>query len=172
MRKLIVLSFAVAFAALLCRVAFCEGEPSEKPLKAEVRKPVPQKEEVRKLMERRREINQELREATAKARRDEGVAKAFEVVRQAEQALAKARENASKAVDAAIIKANPGLQKLVEERRVIEEKLREITRGRFIGERIVPPAGGEKPLAPRPDRPRRPRVRPVAPPPSGEGSSR
>ena len=72
---------------------------------------------MRKAREALREVNEGLRDAEAEARRDPAVVKAF-------KAIEEAREAADKALDAAIVKANPDLKDLVEQRRVILAKIR------------------------------------------------
>jgi len=160
MRKLIVISVLVGFAAILCRVAFSGGEAPARPPRGEARMPGPRSEEMRKLMERMREINQNvgLRELSAQARRDEGVQKAFEAVREAQQ-------KANKLLDEVIIKLAKEKGKeevinLVKERREILEKVGPLRTGLGRGAMMVPaPERVETPAAGE-ERPRRPRRRP------------
>ena len=133
MRKLIGLSLAVTFLALLCQVAICQETPpaGTRPALTEE-----QRAELRKAMDALRELNQKLREAEVKARQDPAVVKAYEEVR-------KAQEAASKALDAAIIKANPDLEKAVKERSALMQKMRELGGGRFTpGSMRGTPRGG------------------------------
>lgn len=158
MRKSVVLCAAVALTALVCQGAFCEQAAPEKPSKEGA--VAPQREELTKLFQRMREINQQLRDATTKARKSEEVKAAFQKVQELQQALEKARQDADKVTDEVVVKQNPDLANLVKERKDIQEKLRKI-RGdatrRFIG-----PPGAEGQPFPGPDRPFRPRVRPGA----------
>lgn len=155
MKRLIAISVVVVFAALLCQVAFSEGERPARPLREGVTRPAPlteeQRAEMRKAMERLREIrqNEELREVTVEARRDESVRDAYEAVRAAQEALSKAQETAEKALDRAIIKIakekkNEGLIKMVKERREILEKLQQLRPGFPRGAMMGAPRAGER----------------------------
>jgi len=146
-KKLVVFCMALLFATVMCRGALCEGERPLKPVKEGAMKLGPRAEEMRKLLERMREINQQLRKAAAEARQSEEVKAAYEKVRELQQALEKARLNAEKLVDEIIIKENPGLANLVKERRDIEEKLRKI-RGE-VARKFIGPSGREMRPFPR-----------------------
>ncbi len=152
MRKLVVVCITAAFAVLLCQTAFCQPDPGAAPVKKDLRAPGPQMEEARKMMERLRELNQQLREASAKARKSDEVRKAFEKVRELQGALSEAQKHANEVLEKAIVAENPDLAKAVKERRAIEEKLREL-RGQF-SERLMQSTRGDRPQP-------RPRVRPV-----------
>jgi hypothetical protein len=91
------------------------------------------REQSRKIMERLREINQneKLRIVSREAGEDEGVQKARERVRKAQEALQKAQQNSMRVLDRAILnrakeKGDKELIKLVQERRELTEKLREL----------------------------------------------
>jgi seryl-tRNA synthetase len=175
MKKVVAVCVAVAFAAGLLYLAFSQEQPPARGARragAAVGRTAmteEQREEMRKAMERLREINQnaELREITVQARQKESVVKANEAVTKAQEALATAQENAQKALNTAIAtiakeKGNEELIKLVEERNAILEKLG--VRGRFFGGAMMGPrpSGREgQPGAPGEGR-RQPRRRPAA----------
>ena len=174
MKKVIAVTVAVVFAALLCQLVFCQEErPARRPRAGrEVTRPAPlteeQRAEMRKAMARLREINQnaELRETTAAARRDESVQKANEAVRKAQEALRNAQEKASRVLDQAVLKIakekkSEELIKLVKERRELLEKMQQFRGGRFPRGMMMRPPGGRgegQPGAPREGRPDRPRA--------------
>jgi hypothetical protein len=133
MQKLIEVLLAVVFVALLCEVAFSE-EPAAGP----------DRQQMREIMTRLRELSQELRDARLKAMNDPEVTKAFEPVRKAQEVLRKAQEEADKALDAAIIKANPDLAKAVKERRSLLEKLPAEYRSRLMGGAMMGGAPGQR----------------------------
>ncbi|NQT85042.1 hypothetical protein HQ563_18650 [bacterium] len=155
MKKVIAVTVVVVFAALLCQVAFSqptEERPRRRP-RAGVERPRPeplteeQRAELRKAMERLREINQNeaLREIISSARQAESVQKANEAVRKAQEAARNAQEAASKALDAAALKIatekkDEGLLKLLKERGDLLQKLQQ-SRGRFPGGMMRRPGG-------------------------------
>jgi predicted enzyme related to lactoylglutathione lyase len=105
-------------------------------------------EEARKLTRRLREIGQELRSAGAQARKDANIREAFAKVRELQEDLREAQDDARVVVDKAILKENPGLAKLVQERKEIEGKLRELRGRPFRIESLRPDRGRPRPTRP------------------------
>jgi len=124
MRRLFTLFVAAGFAALLSQQAYCEV-PSR-----------PRIQERRNLMQRLRQVNEELREATERATKHPDVVKAFKAVRAAGEALRKAEQHAHKLLGEAIIKANPDLAEAAKERRALWKRVAE--RRRRFSRRWLP----------------------------------
>lgn len=141
MKKMIAVSLAVVFAALLCQVFFCEEAPppTRRP-RGEGALTAEQREQLRPLMERLREISQNdtLRQVTTEAREAEKVKEAQAVVQKAQEALRNAQQKANEVLNAAVLeiakkKEMKDLLSLLKERDEILQKLPEQFRGRFPG---------------------------------------
>jgi hypothetical protein len=156
MKKMIAVSLAVAVAALLCQVAFGQEERPRRRPRGEGAITAEQREQLRPLMQRLREINQNeaLREVTVEARQDEKVGKAQEVVRKAQEALRNAQQKANDVLNKTVLaiakkKEMKELINLLKERNEILEKLPPQFRGRFPGRRpgATTPRRGPRPAA-------------------------
>ncbi len=152
MRKMIAVSLAVTFAVLICQAVFCqEGpQPPTRRPRGEGALTAEQREQLRPLMERLREIgqNEQLRQVTAEARDSEKVQEAQAAVDKAREALSNAQEKASEALDAAVLeiakkKEMKDLVSLLKERDEILKKLPEqFRRFRGMGFRGFTPRSG------------------------------
>jgi len=160
MKKVVAVTVVVLFAALLCQVAFCQEErPARRP-RGETRMTAEQREQMRPLMQRLREIsqNQELREVTAEARQDEKVKDAYQAVRKAQEALRNAQQKANDVLNKTVVemakkKEKKELINLLKERNEILEKLPPQFRGRFPGRGLGVRRPGEGPPATSGQRP-------------------
>ncbi len=140
MKKVIAVCVVVVFATLLCQVGFSEEASPPAPRRAAGQTARPrmteeQRAELREAMQRVRELNKILGEATAKAREKESVINALKDVRAKQEALRAAQQTANEALEAALgkeVEGNETLTKALAERKKLQEKFRQLG-GRFPG---------------------------------------
>lgn len=126
MKRIVAICLVVAFSLIFCGAAWCERGRTDRPDEREGRDVRPQVEEVRKLAERLRELNQQLRGATELARQNEAVRKAFARARELEAALRQAQVRANQLLDMAVAQLNPRLVPLIREKNLIQKRLEEL----------------------------------------------
>jgi len=126
MKRSVAIRVVVAFGMIICGAAWCERGRTDRPDEREGRDVRPQVEEVTKLAERLRELNQQLRGAMEQARENETVRKAFARVRELEAALRQAQARANELLDMAVAQLNPRLVPLIREKNLIQRRLEEL----------------------------------------------
>jgi hypothetical protein len=126
MKRIVATCLVVIFSMIVCGAAWCERGRPDKTKKSERRAVRPQVEEVGKLAERLRQLNQQLRGPMEQARENETVRKAFARVRELEAALRQAQARANELLDMAVAQRNPRLVPLIRERNLIQERLEEL----------------------------------------------
>lgn len=135
MKRITAFSVIAALSVIVCGAALCEQgrsdrpreqERSDRPREQDSRVARPQAEEVRKLTERLRELNQHLRGPMEQARQNEEVRKAFARVRELQAALNEAQIRASGMLDMAVAQRNQRLVPLLRERNLIQKRLEQL----------------------------------------------